>query len=1273
MVSVAMMPPLTALLLGVISLTTTIHGTEGAVEYYGKFLGHLSRLMHSVSGDVYAVDVRTLHIRDFTYDGAGPAAFFYAGNSKTVGPGGFRVRDETGSERVLKSYNKKHITVTLPDGKTLNNIKWFSVWCDEFQVNFGSIQIPPGLDYPKPQKIGHLAGVHAVSSENIVVVDAQTLLIPSFSYDGEAPDAKFWVGRGPNPSPQGIRIPDENGKITPLRKYVRKTIVLTLPGDLTVFDIGHFGVWCEAFTVDFGHIQIPSGLNVPPSLKMLGVSPQSKLNCEVLSDDLAYEVRWAIAGDSVVIQLVAKLEDGEYMSFGLSGEEDHSAMVGGDVVVAWVDQNSLNGYAHDYYLDAKSQCAGTRGSCPDYVIEPNTENVRLLNAALVNGYSIVTYQRPLKAHDGLDRPILTTKSQPVIWAVGPLNSKLEVSYHSVTSKGDVFLDFGRPPKWNCPIPESDHTAESSNVENISNLPVVSRKPQVTTEVASTYKTPPPPSPVPPLKNGAWVIPPIQCNEPDDGVFYAQMGPAGGKRGYPAITGHVGWGIAYYINGLLIPEIHVVRGKTYNFVVEGGTESSVPAKFHPMYITDDPIGGYQHKTPEERRKVNIYAGAELNKKGDVVPTGIGRLCNWTPDPNKPDAGDFASFGAYQRTLTLICDNGEPALIQWTPDKNTPDTVYYQCFSHRYLGWKIHVHDRCDLPPAAGSNPVPSIALPDDELVAKPSIMVTTRVKPDFPPQTIADTNLKNVTKNSFPYKIVKPAYNIKRPNMSDDYVIPVREDVEDIPETTTVKLTVQNVSMEIPHAMPLMKGPPVRNGLIRPVNRRPMIVVRRPVQQMMKPHSPHLGGRPIMMHHAASQARPVIIKKPVIRHPQRPVMMHPNHFQRPIIGAMPVVPQNPIMPPSRPMAPAQAPHPKPIYVHKFKKPLPSHVTPSPEKTKHKMHPSQMISQSAEDQTTRLPIAVNTGFNPGSLVIESGFKPIIQTPQAVAEERVSEVDYDDDGNEGVINVENTDGQKSQTEMFEPMFIPSPLDSNIKHIKKATTEPLKKIRKPYRPVVVRRPIYNDVPLFRSEPDDETPMGNENSKTFYVSPNHQPSYDGKQMTEETVPALPPNHKLNSRGSEQLEKTAQYVPFKGEDSPTTKHSENVPQSEEDSNPYALPLKSEDSKQRGNDTTTKLTSARQEPQPEAAEVEVVTASVIEEEDKELNESEKVENINREKRSARHEGHDHDHDHDHDHSMHDHSMHDHSAHEHMNQNKNYATTVIPFLSLYLLCLSLLKLC
>lgn len=47
---------------------------------------------------------------------------------------------------------------------------------------------------------------------------------------------------------------------------------------------------------------------------------------------------------------------------------------------------------------------------------------------------------------------------------------------------------------------------------------------------------PVPKPAPVENNVAWDIPAIQCYEPDDGVFYAQMGPTGGKHGYSAITG-----------------------------------------------------------------------------------------------------------------------------------------------------------------------------------------------------------------------------------------------------------------------------------------------------------------------------------------------------------------------------------------------------------------------------------------------------------------------------------------------------------------------------------------------------------------------------------------------------------------------------------------------------------------------------------------------------------------------------------------------------------------
>ncbi|XP_011500407.1 PREDICTED: protein Skeletor, isoforms B/C [Ceratosolen solmsi marchali] len=693
--------------------------------YHGKLIDKLSELHHGVSGEVYAVDARTLFIKDFTYDGEGPAAFFYAGNSKTINNNGFKVRDEYGTTNLLKRYRKKDITLTLPEGKTLSNIKWFSVYCDDFAVNFGDVKIPRNFDYPRPQKLASLSGIHGVSSDPVVIVDAQTLLIPNFSYDGEAPDAKFWVGSGSLPSSQGIRVPDENGKEVPLRRYDHKTIVLTLPGDITIYQIGHFGVWCEAFAVDFGHVEISQQhLNVPPSLKMLGISPQSKLNCEVLDDDLAFEVRWAVAGDSIVVQLVGKLEANQYMSFGVSPDPKRSLMINGDVVVTWVDKQSLQGYAIDYFLDSKSQCSGGRGSCPDRKIQENTNSVRLLNAAMVNGYSIVTYQRPLRMSDELDQEILTNVSQAIIWAVGPLNDKNEVSFHSNYLKGDRFIEFGRPPAWNCPMPElqdqqqsdkqleqqqpianTHHLDQDNNGHNIFLYLFSGYQLAATTRRPMRIPATPPSVP----KEDAWEIPPIQCFEPEDGVFYAQMGPTGGKHGYPAITGHVGWGISWYINGLLIPEIHVVRGKKYTFVVEGGENDATPARYHPFYITDDPVGGYQHMTSEERANVTIFAGVR-RQRGVVRPTGLGRLCNWMPDQNQPPADEYASFGAYQRTLTLICDHGEPGIVSWTPDVNTPDTVYYQCFTHRYLGWKIHVHDTCDLQQESASNQHETFVVP-----------------------------------------------------------------------------------------------------------------------------------------------------------------------------------------------------------------------------------------------------------------------------------------------------------------------------------------------------------------------------------------------------------------------------------------------------------------------------------------------------------------------------------------------------------------------------------
>jgi len=60
-----------------------------------------------------------------------------------------------------------------------------------------------------------------------------------------------------------------------------------------------------------------------------------------------------------------------------------------------------------------------------------------------------------------------------------------------------------------------------------------------------------------------------------------------------------WGIAWYVNDLLIPEIYVERNVTYTFRILGGDDPNVPADYHPFYISDDPVGGYIQLSDAER--------------------------------------------------------------------------------------------------------------------------------------------------------------------------------------------------------------------------------------------------------------------------------------------------------------------------------------------------------------------------------------------------------------------------------------------------------------------------------------------------------------------------------------------------------------------------------------------------------------------------------------------------------------------------------------------------
>jgi hypothetical protein len=134
---------------------------------------------------------------------------------------------------------------------------------------------------------------------------------------------------------------------------------------------------------------------------------------------------------------------------------------------------------------------------------------------------------------------------------------------------DFSIDFGRIPQWNCPEPEQD-PAISGNApkpvmvmvpsKELSPQPTVptvghqssSSSPQPSSSVVvspltreDTSNGSPKGHPQPSVSDSgtshlnptAWRIPPIPCYEPEDRIFYAQIGPSGRKDVFQAITGN----------------------------------------------------------------------------------------------------------------------------------------------------------------------------------------------------------------------------------------------------------------------------------------------------------------------------------------------------------------------------------------------------------------------------------------------------------------------------------------------------------------------------------------------------------------------------------------------------------------------------------------------------------------------------------------------------------------------------------------------------------------
>ncbi|MEM7258723.1 MAG: DM13 domain-containing protein [Pseudomonadota bacterium] len=94
----------------------------------------LSTLAHGVSGSVTVVDDCTLEVINFNYDGRGPSVYFYGGqDGDYISDNAFSI----GPRLNGRPWQNESLTLKIPEGKSLDDFNSVSVWCFDFNANFG--------------------------------------------------------------------------------------------------------------------------------------------------------------------------------------------------------------------------------------------------------------------------------------------------------------------------------------------------------------------------------------------------------------------------------------------------------------------------------------------------------------------------------------------------------------------------------------------------------------------------------------------------------------------------------------------------------------------------------------------------------------------------------------------------------------------------------------------------------------------------------------------------------------------------------------------------------------------------------------------------------------------------------------------------------------------------------------------------------------------------------------------------------------------------------
>ena len=99
--------------------------------------GFFNTLAHNVAGKATIIDDCTIQITQFDYDGGGPDVYFYAAkNHEYASDEAFAISQMINGQ----SYENAEFILTLPTNKSLDDLTGLSVWCVDFDANFGQME-----------------------------------------------------------------------------------------------------------------------------------------------------------------------------------------------------------------------------------------------------------------------------------------------------------------------------------------------------------------------------------------------------------------------------------------------------------------------------------------------------------------------------------------------------------------------------------------------------------------------------------------------------------------------------------------------------------------------------------------------------------------------------------------------------------------------------------------------------------------------------------------------------------------------------------------------------------------------------------------------------------------------------------------------------------------------------------------------------------------------------------------------------------------------------